>query len=64
MAFFSADFFTEFFDIGGIAPEPTPQSFGGGYFREPYPRPPELITDDDDDILLAWFMFMMQPYER
>ena len=57
--FFSADFFTEFFDIGGVEPTPTPVTFGGGYLREP--KEPEIIPTDDDDILLMWFMMLRQP---
>lgn len=48
--FFSADFFTEFFDIGTT---PAPEGGGWGYVGA-IPKP----ADDDDDILLAWFMFM------
>jgi len=48
-----------FFSTGGETP-PTPVTFGGGYLREP--KEPVIIPiDDDDDILLAWFMFMRQP---
>ena len=51
------------FDVGGVEPTPTPVTFGGGYYREPYPQA-QVMTDDDDEILLAWFMFMRQPHER
>jgi hypothetical protein len=53
--FFSADFFTEFFDIGTT---PAPEGGGWGYVGA-IPKP----ADDDDDILLAWFTLMRQPYE-
>jgi len=51
MPFFSPDFFTDFFDIGT---PPVPE--GGGIGR----AVSKQMIDDDDDILLAWFMLMRQ----
>jgi len=44
------------FDVSEVIPEPI--RFGGGYLRKPYKIP--VILDDDDDILLVWFMLMRQ----
>lgn len=55
--FFNSSFFSNsFFNTSEVIPEPI--RFGGGYLRKPYKIP--VILDDDDDILLAWFMLMRQ----
>ena len=48
------------FDVGGVEPIPTPV-FGGGIQRAPS-APSAPITNDDEEMLMAWFMFMRQPH--
>jgi hypothetical protein len=50
--------------LGWATSTPPPVPVGVTMFPTPRRRPTQdIIIDDDDEILLAWFMFLRMPYE-